>query len=156
MQPYMFLDWWLGLLSLCTMEQHYPVHYQLGKKHEYWFVSDGRRKVIKCVRFSLVDLSAQLYNLSLVDWQYETNSFTDKIVTNNGDTIKVLQTVAFSMQCFFDRFPHSTVYFTGNSPSRNRLYKMQINNHRNLWENEYCIIVILNSQNEIGFYCKKK
>ncbi len=138
------------------MEQHYPVHYQLGKKHEYWFVSEGRRKVIKCVRFSLVDLSAQLYNLSLVDWQYETNSFTDRVVTNNGDTIRVLQTVAFSIHCFFERFPNSTVYFSGNSPSRNRLYKMQVNNNRNLWENDYCLNIIRNSGNEIGFYCEKK
>ncbi len=138
------------------MEQHYPVHYQYRNKHEYWFVSVGKRKVIKCVRFTIVDLSAQLYNLSLVDWQSETNSFTDQVITNNGDTTKVLQTVAYSTHCFFERFPLSTVYFSGNSSSRNRLYKMNLNNNRHLWETDYCINITKNSGNEIGFYCKKK
>jgi hypothetical protein len=92
----------------------------------------------------------------LVDWQIETNSFTDKVITNNGDMIRVLHTVAYCTNSFFERFPHSIIYFRGNSPSRNRLYKMQINNNRNLWESDYCISIIKNSSGEIGFYCRKK
>lgn len=138
------------------MENHYPVHYQPGKEHEYWFVSIGKRNVIKCIHFSAVDLNTQLYNLSLVDWQIETLSLSDKIITNNGDTSMVLNTVAYGIYCFFQIIPNATVYFSGNSNSRNRLYRMQINNNRDLWEHDYQVDIIQNSENEIGFYCKKK
>ncbi len=138
------------------MENHYPVQYQPGKEHEYWFVSIGKRNVIKCIHFSVIDLNTQLYNLSLVDWQIETLSLSDKIITNNGDTSMVLNTVAYGIYCFFQIIPDATIYFSGNSNSRNRLYRMQINNNRELWEHDYQVDIIQNSENEIGFYCKKK
>ena len=49
------------------MEQHYPVHYQGGLSHQYWFVSVGKRNVIKSVKLTLIDEELKIYNLLLMD-----------------------------------------------------------------------------------------
>jgi hypothetical protein len=48
------------------MEQHYPVLYQVSQSHQYWFVSLGRKKIIKCVEFQ--PLGGNSFNLCLLDY----------------------------------------------------------------------------------------
>ncbi len=42
-------------------------------------------------------------------------------------------------------------FFEGNSASRSRLYRIQINNYRHLWEKEYEVEIISKHPNEILF-----
>lgn len=57
---------------------------------------------------------------------------SDEVITNNGDKLKVLKTVAFCMMNALEIQSDASIYFMGNSPARNRLYKMYMNNYRSL------------------------
>ncbi|MEO5997024.1 MAG: hypothetical protein ABIN89_09810 [Chitinophagaceae bacterium] len=58
-----------------------------------------------------------------------TGEIDDKIVTDNGDSEKVLATVVAAVYAFCDRFPNAWIYATGSTAARTRLYKMGINKY---------------------------
>lgn len=137
------------------MEQHYPVHYQGGLSHQYWFVSFGRRKVIKCVQLdALVDTEGH-YNLCLYDYDEKYCVLSDTVISNNGDVQRVFVTIAYCLSHFFKQNVKALVFFEGNSASRNRLYRIQINKYRHLWEEEYEVEIISKHPNEILFSISK-
>ncbi len=138
------------------MELHYSVHYQKLESHQYWFVSVGKRNVIKCVQFSILDAHSNVYNLSLMDMDVDSNRLSDNTITDNGDTIRILKTVAFCVQEFLNREENAKVYFVGNSPARNRLYRMYIYNYQYLWDELLLCECEKKSELEFGFYFSKK
>ena len=50
-------------------------------------------------------------------------------ITNNGDRIKVLLTVASTVYAFLNQHPDCYILATGSTKSRNRLYRMGITNN---------------------------
>jgi hypothetical protein len=69
------------------------------------------------------------FNLGLGDLDEKTGRIDDHVVTNNGDSQKVLATVASTVYAFFEKYPHAFVYVVGNSLIRTRLYRMGITNN---------------------------
>jgi hypothetical protein len=67
-----------------------------------------------------------LFNLGFGDEDIGTGEIDDTIVSNNGDSEKVLATVVATLYAFFDRHNDSLVYVTGSSASRTRPYRMGI------------------------------
>ena len=51
------------------------------------------------------------------------------VISNNGDTQRVLATVVSTLYLFFGQYPDASVYATGSTPSRTRLYQMGINRY---------------------------
>jgi hypothetical protein len=47
-------------------------------------------------------------------------------ISNNGDSPKVLATVASTVYAFLERYPDAYVFATGSTNSRTRLYRMGI------------------------------
>ncbi len=93
------------------------------------FLSEGKKgKIIKVIQFQQMNL-ANLYNLAFGDKNTETGELDDKVVTDNGDSEKVLATVAAALYAFADRYPEAWVYATGSTSARTRLYKMGINKY---------------------------
>lgn len=70
-----------------------------------------------------------LYNLAFGDKNYDTGQLDDKIITDNGDSEKVLATVVAALYAFVDRYPGVWVYATGSTLARSRLYRMGINKY---------------------------
>ena len=68
-----------------------------------------------------------IYNLAFGDYNEETNSINDAVITNNNDSQKVLATVASTLYVFTDKHPNFWVYATGSNSARTRLYRMGIN-----------------------------
>ena len=69
------------------------------------FLSEGRKgKIEKIIQFSLV-LEDNLYNLAFGDKNLLTGEIDDKIVTDNGDSEKVLATVVAAIYSFCNHFP---------------------------------------------------
>jgi len=64
-----------------------------------------------------------LYNLAFGDRKQLRGEFDDRIVTDNGDSEKVLETVVAAVYTFRDRFPQAWIYATGSTAARTRLYK---------------------------------
>ena len=93
------------------------------------FLSEGRKgEIIKVIQFQQMNLD-NLYNLAFGDKNIVTGVIDDKVVTDNGDSEKVLATVVSAIYAFADRYPNSWIYATGSTESRTRLYRMGINKY---------------------------
>ena len=112
------------------------------------FLSEGiKGQILKVIQFQQMN-HPNLYNLAFGDKDYQTGIIDDKVVTDNGDSIKVLATVVSAVYAFADKHPDCWIYATGSTSSRTRLYQIGINKyydivvedfdimgeHRNEWE----------------------
>ena len=90
------------------------------------FVSEGTKGFIrKRVEFRLTD-KPNIYILAFGDVDSETDDFDDEVISDNGDTQKVLATVASTVHIFTNTFPKAIVYAEGRNAARTRLYRMGI------------------------------
>ncbi len=93
------------------------------------FISDGPKgEIPKLIKFSETNLK-DLYNLAFGDKDTKTGEINDKIVSNNGDSEKVLVTVVSTVYAFTEKHPKCWIYATGSTTARTRLYRMGITKH---------------------------
>lgn len=93
------------------------------------FVSEGiRGNIPKLVIYSETHLH-NFYNLGFGDKDETTGDIDDEVVTNNGDSEKVLATVASTLYIFMEKFPDAMVFASGSSKARTRLYRIGIGNN---------------------------
>jgi hypothetical protein len=90
------------------------------------FVSEGTRGAIKKIIQFQETTEPNLYNLAFGDKNNNTGKLDDLVVSNNGDSEKVLATVVAALYVFFNKHPDAFVYATGSTKSRTRLYRMGI------------------------------
>jgi len=92
----------------------------------YEFISEGRNGVIrKMVEFQKTEAEG-VFNLAFGDFDENTKTINDLIISNNGDSQKVLATVASIVFVFMEKHPNAMIYATGSTESRTRLYRMGI------------------------------
>jgi hypothetical protein len=90
------------------------------------FFSIGQKgKIPKIVQYTLTNYK-DLYNLGFGDKNIETGEIDDTVISNNGDSEKVLATVVATLYAFIDKHQEAMVYATGSTKSRTRLYRMGI------------------------------
>lgn len=88
------------------------------------FISEGPNGVIrKLIEFQETTQQG-LYNLAFGDKDAKTGGINDLAVSNNGDTEKILATVAAAVYAFFERYPTAFVYASGSTKARTRLYRI--------------------------------
>jgi hypothetical protein len=93
------------------------------------FTSEGPKgQIPKLIKFSTTALKG-FYNLAFGDKDLETSDIDDKVVSNNGDSEKVLATVVSAVFAFTDIYKNTWVYATGSTKSRTRLYRMGISKY---------------------------
>lgn len=73
-----------------------------------------------------------MFNLGFGDKIGLMGDFDDQAVTDNGDSLKVMATVAATLYPFMDRFPDAKVFAKGSTESRTRLYRMANTNNLDL------------------------
>jgi hypothetical protein len=97
----------------------------------YKFESIGPKGIIrKFVLYRRISpQNKNYYNLSFGDWDKKNGRLDDTIVSNNGDTKKILLTVARSALEFSTQFPHAYILVVGSTRSRTRLYQMAFSQH---------------------------
>ena len=89
----------------------------------YEFISEGPKGSIKkVVEYSKTSVE-NVYNLAFGDYDEENGEIDDKSVTNNGDSQKVLSTVASTVYAFTGKYPQAWIYATGSTNVRIRLYR---------------------------------
>ncbi len=59
----------------------------------------------------------------------ETGTVNDKIVSDNGDSEKVLATVALTIRIFTAKNPEAYIIVIGTNEARTRLYRMAISKY---------------------------
>lgn len=90
------------------------------------FVSEGPKgRIEKLVQFTSTNLK-DVYNLAFGDKDKITGKIDDTVISNNGDSEKVLATVTATVYAFTDKYPDVFIYATGSTKSRTRLYRMGI------------------------------
>ena len=90
------------------------------------FLSEGQKGSIpKLIKFSETALKG-FYNLAFGDKNLLSGEIDDKVVSNNGDSEKVLATIVSAVYAFTDRENKAWIYATGSTPARTRLYRMGI------------------------------
>ena len=114
--------------------------------HFYEFNSEGPKGLIKKMVIYTETTTENVYNLGFGDYDESTNGINDLSVTNNGDSLKVLATVASTVYAFTEKYPNAWILATGSTAVRTRLYRMGITN--NLAEIETDFIVLGYTKNE--------
>ena len=100
-----------------------------SKSTLFEFVSVGKHgRIVKEVKFQQKD-SPTIYNLAMGDKNPVTGKINYSVVTDNGDTEKVLVTVMAIVFAFTEKAPQAIVSATGTTEARIRLYRMYINKH---------------------------
>jgi hypothetical protein len=90
------------------------------------FTIDGPKgQIPKLIKFSETTLK-DFYNLAFGDKDNATGDIDDKVVSNNGDSERVLATVVSAVYSFSDNHQDAWVYATGSTKARTRLYRMGI------------------------------
>jgi hypothetical protein len=93
----------------------------------YRFSSAGPNGIIKkVIVFESMDSEDIYYNLAFGDWDEKNQIIDDKAVSNNNDTLKILNTVAFTILDFLENNPSAKLYVEGSTRSRTRLYQINI------------------------------
>ncbi len=93
------------------------------------FTSVGQNGAIpKIVPYSETNLRG-FTNLGFGDKNMETGEIDDRVTSNNGDSQKVLATVAATVYVFRERYANVWIYATGSTKSRTRLYRMGLTMH---------------------------
>lgn len=97
----------------------------------YEFMSVGKKGAFKKrITFQLIQ-EPNVYNLGFGDINSLTDQIDDLVVTNNGDSQKVLATVANAVLHFTGLYPEAVIFATGSTPARTRLYQIGITNNLN-------------------------
>ena len=95
----------------------------------YEFVSEGPKGNIKKMVEYTETATKNVYNLGFGDYDETTNAINDLSVANNGDSLKVLTTVASTIYAFIEKHPNAYILATGSTAVRTRLYRMGITNN---------------------------
>jgi hypothetical protein len=112
------------------------------------FVSKGNQgSIVKLVKYDLLYEKPLVYNLGFGDKTAKGEIDFDTI-SNNGDTEKVLATVAYTLVDFFQEYPNAIVYFVGLTKNRTRLYQCMGN--LMVW-----LSVLVNGMNYNSFIIRK-
>ena len=90
------------------------------------FVSIGTKgRITKLVQYTPTNYK-DLYNLGFGDMNLQTGDIDDNVISNNGDSEKVLATVVATLYAFSDKYKDALVFATGSTKSRTRLYRRGI------------------------------
>ncbi|MDQ2864026.1 MAG: hypothetical protein M3R50_10360 [Bacteroidota bacterium] len=101
------------------------------------FVSEGiRGNISKLVIYSETHLR-NFYNLAFGDKDEITGQIDDKVITNNGDSKKVLATVSSTIYIFMEKYPDAMVFAMGSTKARTRLYRIGITNNLTEIQNDF-------------------
>lgn len=90
------------------------------------FVSEGRNgRIQKKIIFTLIE-EPNIWNLGFGDVDNLTGEINDLAKSDNGDSEKILATVAQATLTFTKHHPESLVFAEGSTPIRTRLYRIGI------------------------------
>ncbi len=95
----------------------------------YEFNSEGPKGTIKKMVQFTETATVNVFNLAFGDYDEETKLINDISVSNNGDSLKILTTVASTVYAFTEKYPKAWIFATGSNNVRTRLYRMGITNN---------------------------
>ena len=106
---------------------------------DYLFYSFGPRgRVMKIVQFQPVtEFGKNVFNIAFGDFDEFTGRMNDNVISNNGDRLIILRTVASAIADFIAQRPDAIILAKGSTLSRVRLYQMAISSSWSIINQEY-------------------
>ncbi len=101
---------------------------EIGDENTFTFLSIGRKGIILKV-VELAEIEKGIFNLGFGDYDFKTHTVDDKIDSENGDAEKVLATVFSILVRFLTENPHKSIFVSGSTPTRTRLYGMIVSSY---------------------------
>jgi hypothetical protein len=86
------------------------------------------------------------FNLGFGDKDEQTGEINDEVITNNGDSQKILATVASTVYAFTDKHPDAMIYAKGSTNVRTRLYRIGITNNLLEIKKDFNVFGLKNNQ----------
>ncbi len=94
---------------------------------DYSFQSSGPNGVIhKIARFTF--LQDSVYNFGFGDLNQSTGEISDIVESHNGDSDKIVRTLASIIYDFTLKYLNVHIFIKGTTPSRTGFYQMNISN----------------------------
>lgn len=87
-----------------------------------------------------------VFNLGFGDWENGNEGFDDLAITDNGDMEKVLSTVIRIAIKFLSFNPGATIYITGSTTARTRLYRVIISNRYDVISKDFLVLGYLDGR----------
>jgi hypothetical protein len=110
------------------------------------FTSIGNKgNISKLIKFSETALKG-FYNLAFGDKDLLTGDIDDNVVSNNGDSEKVLATIVSAVYAFTDKENEVWIYATGSTAARTRLYRMGITKYIDQVRQDFEVYGLLNGE----------
>ena len=126
--------------------------YRTENHFEYFeFYSEGPKGIIKKVVEYQETNNKNVFNLAFGDYEEEAKGIDDLSVTNNGDSLKVLATVASTVYSFIDKHPNAMIIATGSTSARTRLYRMGITNNLEEISEDFAIFGFTKNEKWVQF-----
>ncbi len=132
--------------------------------YTFRFISEGKNgKIQKKIVFE--EIAEGIFNLILGDEDPITGEIDVRIVTDNGDTEKILATVIATVYTFTNNNPTACVFATGSTHSRNRLYRRGIAKYLTQALDDFIVLGVLSEEkiepfnpttDYIGFLVQRK
>ncbi|MBO1883150.1 hypothetical protein J4N46_01585 [Capnocytophaga sp. Marseille-Q4570] len=117
----------------------------------FTFISEGKKGSIeKVVLYEEMETEG-FFNLGFGDRDPITGYLDDEAVSDNGDTQRVLTTVATTLFYFTKEHPDAFVYAKGGTPARNRLYRRKITKYLKIAQQDFNVYGILPSGEIVSF-----
>lgn len=103
----------------------------------YEFVSEGPKgNIHKLVKFAETNIPG-VFNLAFGDKDENGDDIDDTVVSNNGNSEKVLATVVATVYAFSEQYPDCFIYAAGSTKARTRLYRMGISRYLDEIKNDF-------------------
>jgi hypothetical protein len=110
------------------------------------FISVGKKRIEKVVDFAPLKAKNTM-NLSFGDLMAD-GSINYKANSNNGDILKVLATVVDILRHFTSRHPEITIFFTGSTIERTRLYARILKTYYTIFSKDFIVYGIVGTAND--------
>ncbi|WP_298709243.1 hypothetical protein [Chitinophaga sp.] len=104
------------------------------------------RKIIQFQPIAETINGLKVVNLAFGDYITDGYAINDRSVSNNGDTNKVLATVAKTAVNYLDEFGPALIIVKGTTPARTRLYQIALNNYRIELEKLFEVLGLIDEQ----------
>ncbi len=118
------------------MLEHYDF-FENKEEFTYQFVSLGAKGTVKkVVKFVKIG-KANYFHFGFGDWDEKNNEVSDKVITDNKDTEKVLATLGEIVEHFTTLIPDAWVVAQANSKVRTRFYRIALSKNVNLIQEKY-------------------
>lgn len=116
---------------------------------QYFFTSTGNKDIIKTIQYAYVKNmnGKRVFNLGFGDYDIENDSFSDDIITNNGDAYRVFKTVLSTIPRFFESYHDAVLMVEGSDGRTNFIDKCWLTCKKK------CKDICKNFNRRIAIYC---